>query len=82
MSMSAFARKRGLNAQRLSWWRKRLGSGQEGHAAVSFIPAVVRGTAAPVTVRLARGIEVESADVAAVPPQWLAELVRALEGQG
>jgi transposase-like protein len=81
LSLSAFARKRGVNAQRLSWWRKRLSDGEAGRGAVAFIPAVVGGTAPSVTVRLPRGVEVEAAELAAVAPKWLAELVRALERQ-
>jgi hypothetical protein len=82
LNLSAFARQQGLNAERLRWWHKRLGNEQKGHAAVAFIPAVVdTTTSAPVMVRLPRGIEVEATDLAAVPPQWLAAVCRALEGQ-
>lgn len=86
--MAAFARKHGVNAQRLSWWRKRLGDGE--HATAAFVPAVVGGAAAPVTMclaapvlmRLPRGIEIEVTDVGAVSPAWLAAVVAALERQG
>ena len=40
MSRGEFARSRGVNAQRLWWWRKRLAE-EEFPKAVSFIPAVV-----------------------------------------
>ena len=76
--MPAFAHRCGLNAQRLSWWRKRLGTDQAGRAPMAFIPAVVAGPTAPVTVRLPCGVEVETIDLAAVPPRWVARLVRAL----
>jgi hypothetical protein len=78
MSMAAFARSRGVNFQRLFWWRKRLG--QAGAAkALTFIPAAVsRG--AGITVRLPGGIAVEAEDAAALPVGWLAELARSVAG--
>ena len=39
-------------------------------------------TTSGVTLRLPRGIEVETSDVTAVPPSWLAAVVGALERQG
>jgi hypothetical protein len=82
LSLSAFARQQGVNAERLRWWHKRLGDVKDKGTAVTFIPAVVSGQRSPVVLRLPRGIEVEVADVTAVPPQWLAAVVRTLEGQG
>ena len=78
LSMSAYAREQGVNGQRLSWWRKQLGGGQKGGAAMAFIPAVVEGRAATVTVRLPSGIEIETTDVGLVPASWLAAVVGAL----
>jgi len=88
LSLSGFAAERGVNVQRLSWWRKRLEERgravahrrKERPAAVSFIPAVVSVSGVRVVVRLPRGVEVEVGDTAAVPPAWLAATVKALEG--
>ena len=86
LSLSRFAAERGVNVQRLSWWRKQLertgrgGRGRPEHpAAVSFIPGVVSASRAAVVVRLPRGVEVEVAEAAAVPAAWLAATVKALE---
>ena len=39
LSMSAYARKQGVNGQRLSWWRKQLGGACQAGAAVTlFLP--------------------------------------------
>jgi hypothetical protein len=79
LSLAAFARRQGLNAERLRWWRKRLGTVEGKGATLAFIPAVVSAKISPVVVRLPRGVEVEAPDVTAVPARWLAEVVRALE---
>ncbi len=79
MSRTAFARTLGLNVQRLSWWRKRLGEA-ECPAAVTFVPAVVTRPGSRTIVRLPAGVEIEATDVTAVPAQWVAELVRSLTG--
>lgn len=76
MSLAAFARSRGVNFQRLFWWRKRLG--QIGSAkAVTFIPAAISHGPA-ITLRLPGGIAVEATDAAALPVLWVAELARSL----
>lgn len=82
MSLSEFARRHGVNAQRLSWWRWRLKGGAkqrtaEPTSAVAFIPAEVRGSAA-VIVQLAGGVVLEVGETAAVAPRWIAELAREL----
>jgi hypothetical protein len=79
LSLAAFARLEGLSAERLRWWRKRLGTAEDKGTSLAFIPAVVSEKTSPVLVRLPRGVEVEAADVTAVPAQWVAEVVRALE---
>jgi hypothetical protein len=79
LSLAAFARRQRVNAERLRWWRKRLGTAQKQGTALAFIPAVVSAKISPVVVRLPRGVEVEAVDVTAVPARWLAEIVRALE---
>jgi len=79
LSLSAFARQQGVNAERLRWWRKQLGTAEDNRATVAFIPAVMSGKSSVVVVRLPGGVEVEAADMTAVPAQWLVEVVRALE---
>lgn len=79
LSLAAFARRQGLNAERLRWWRKRLGTAEKQDTALAFIPAVVSAKSSPVVVRLPRGVEVEAPDLTAVPARWLAEVVRTLE---
>jgi hypothetical protein len=80
MSLSAFARGKGLNAERLRWWRKRIEAGTSETAAsvasLAFIPATVSGLAR-VTVRLPGGVEVEG-DIAAIPTGWVVALAREL----
>lgn len=88
----AFARSLGIDAQRLLWWRKRLGStsdvrsapaGAPPSPALTFIPATVVSPAlgAAVTIRLPGGVCVEVQDPAAVPAIWIggvaAELAKA-----
>ena len=78
-SMSAFARGRGFDVQRLAWWRKRLAEwGSAAERRVDFAPAVVSAGGSPrVSVHLDDGIRIEVAEVEAVPPAWLAAHSRA-----
>jgi hypothetical protein len=93
--MAAYARRRGLQTQRLSWWRKRLGRGSAERAVAAVAPAAF----VPVALRVATVSE-PTAPAAAVAAwvdvggalrvelrvlddasvAWLAALVRALEG--
>lgn len=86
LSGGAFARRHGLNPQRLFWWRKQLGDWTAAEAKkkrtistsiVSLIPAEVRTgtTSAAMALRLPGGVVVEFADVSAVSPSWIASLV-------
>ena len=89
LSLSEFAVEQGVNAQRLSWWRKQLE--ERGHAGgrrrkrraagMSFVPAVMSAIPPVVVLRLPRGVEIEVADAAAVPTAWLAAAVKTLEAQ-
>lgn len=77
-SIAVFARKHGVTAPRLYYWKKRLGSaGPMERPALSLVPATVVSTStAPVTaIRLPNGIEL---DVANASPSWVAALVAAL----
>jgi hypothetical protein len=87
--MSAFAREHGMNVQRLIYWRQRVGSGSGGEKRGSaargegtkgkFVPAVVVRANVALSVHLCRGVIVEAESAAAIEPEWLAELQRALE---
>jgi len=78
MSLAAFARSRGVNFQRLFWWRRRLGQSTSTKV-VTFIPAAISRTSA-ITVRLPGGIAVEADDATALSVGWLAELARSMTG--
>ena len=85
--LTLFARQHGLQPQRLFWWRKRLG--EEGAAAERplLVPVITRpavpapqGGGSALQVRVG-GVQLQFADAAALPPSWLAALVRALDVQ-
>ena len=82
MSGSAFARAKGLKAQRLFWWRKQLeGERARSVAPLAFVPAISSvGTGGRVVVRLPGGVEVEGPEVGALPVAWVAALARELSG--
>jgi hypothetical protein len=87
LSLAAFARERGLIAERVRWWSKRLGDWgpAKGEEVLQFAPVVVRDlrpiAATPgggVSLRLAGGVVIEVADVATVPAAWVSALVKGL----
>lgn len=91
-SMAAFARERGLDPQRLRYWRERVerngagdgaGRARESQAGTALVPGVVVGVGvrAAVSVHLGRGVVVEIQSAREVEPGWLAELARALESE-
>jgi hypothetical protein len=81
LPVAAFARKRGLCAERVRWWHRRLGDGHAaGEESLKLVPAVVTGlspstTTNAVTVRAPGDVVVEIADVSAVSPTWVSALV-------
>jgi hypothetical protein len=88
LALGRFARERGIGAERLRWWKKRLGDWKEkvgGSGGVALVPmvlsqpepAVVAGKAA-VVVRVPGGTVVEVADAAGVSAEWLVKLVSQL----
>lgn len=90
-TVTAFARRRGLVPQRLSWWQKRLagrrpasptgGGGQE--LAASFLPVVLREAApevAPAAVELGGGVRVELRSLDRTSALWVALVCQALGG--
>jgi hypothetical protein len=77
MSLTAFARTRGVNLQRLLWWRKRLAKTRSAKS-VTFIPAAISRVLPGITVRLPGGVAIEAADTTGLAARWVAELARSL----
>jgi transposase-like protein len=83
-AVAAFARRMGLGAYRLFWWRKRLGRAAPAPAPATFVPLVVR-EAMPVEARqpaavLARGsVRIELGVLNAESAAWTAALLQSLE---
>jgi hypothetical protein len=86
LPLGRFARQRGVGAERLRWWKKRLGDWSEAGGEVPAlvpmvlsepVPAVAAGKA-PVVVRVPGGMVVEVAEPAAVSAEWLAVVVSQL----
>lgn len=84
LSLAAFARERGVVAQRLHWWRARL-RGQSAPRAArpghKLVPAIITGVpllAAPVTVRMTTGESMEVSEPSSVSPDWVAAVVVAI----
>jgi hypothetical protein len=81
LPLATFARRRGLCAERVRWWRQRLGDGHDPvEERLKLVPAIVTGlpsstAAAAVTVRAPGDVVVEIADVGAVSPTWVSALV-------
>ena len=84
LSIAAFARERGVVAQRLHWWRARLRDQSAPRVARSgrkLVPAIITGVpllAAPVTVRTTTGELVDVSEPSSVSPDWLAAVVVAI----
>jgi hypothetical protein len=93
VSVSAFARRSGLQAKRVERWCKRLGVGGKPAKSVAhaleetsgptFLPVTVRAASVPsagaaVTVCTRDGIRVEVAELDATSAAWVAALVRSL----
>lgn len=82
LSMNAFAQEHGFVAQRLGWWKQKLGDG--GAELAHFVPVVVRSTTerapaiATVVLRSPRGTAVEVLDTQAVSIEWLSVLMNGL----
>lgn len=85
--MAAFVRRHVLTAQRIAWWRERLGKLTEAvprkaaTAPLCFVPTMLGNSPAGyggalVTIRMRGGVEMEIVDPAQVSPQWLSALIR------
>lgn len=85
--LSRFAREQGLTAQRLYWWKARLGKSERGVRrkrveAPRLAPVVLTGIgsgASAAIIRVGR-VEFEVIDPERVSGQWLRELAEALVG--
>jgi transposase-like protein len=74
-TMAAFARKHGVTAPRLYWWKKKLGVGSSVPT-LSLVPAaIVTDGRSEVTIRLPGQVAIE---VANASPNWVAALVAEL----
>jgi hypothetical protein len=89
LTLSAFARQRGVGPQRLAWWRKRLSepSRVTSSPPVSLVPVTVRPAPAialgvPVAITSRGGARIEVRDVGAVTAAWVAALIVALDEAG
>lgn len=87
LPLGTFARERGIGAERLRWWRKRLSQTvpvkrKKRVAAVRLVPAMIDGPLADVgpeaavTIRFpVTGPVVEISNVRRVPSAWVSELL-------
>lgn len=88
-SMSAFARERGWNVQRLAYWRDRLEGDETGgmrgpeKQPPRWLPAVVVGTKESVVARVVfeGGVTVEVEAIEALSPDWIARVAESLGRQ-
>ena len=79
-TLAEFARRHGLSAARLYWWRRRLP--RLTSTALTLVPATVTALPAPATRARATDVTVRVGDVAievaAATPSWVAALVAEL----
>ena len=79
-TLAEFARRHGLSAARLYWWRRRLD--RASSTALALVPATVTALPAPATRARATDVTVRVGDVAievaAATPSWVAALVAEL----
>ena len=86
LPLATFARRRGLCAERIRWWGRRLGEwrrpgeerGKLVPAVVVDLPGVQPAVGGLVRVHAPGGVVVEIADVGAVSASWLSALVLGL----
>lgn len=89
LPLAVYARQHGLAAKRLRWWRDRLNvdvgarvAAKASEATPRLVPAVVTAplvalSGAALSIRMPDGPVLEIADVRAVPPDWVADLLAA-----
>ena len=72
-SIAAFARKHGVTAPRLYWWKKRLVT--SAGPTLSLVPATIVTREATIAIRLPGDVTIE---VANASPSWVAAIVAEL----
>jgi transposase-like protein len=85
-SMAAFARRHGLRAERLSWWKARLGAPQATAGdSLTLVPLTVRAApsdlAAVVLVVDGASARLDVRQPERVPARWLADVTSLLMGR-
>lgn len=70
--LAAFARRSGIHAQRLCWWRDRIGE------RASLVPVTVSGGLLGGAVVTIGAVRIEVGGVEQIPAAWLASVVTAL----
>lgn len=91
-TLGEFSQRHGIKPERLRWWEKRLSSRGEACMpdasttlrAVDLAPVAVRSVIVDgvASVSVQGGIRVDVQDPEAVPPEWIAEVIVALQGEG
>lgn len=76
-SIAEFARKRGVGAPRLYWWKKRLATTATS-TNLALVPATIVSTETTVTIRLPGDVAIE---VTNASPNWVAAIVAELARQ-
>lgn len=82
-SLTTYARERGVNVQRLHWWKHRLAivraepEPAQTAERPTFAAAFIRSAPAPMTLRVA-DITLEMQEPAAVPAEWVAAFASAV----
>lgn len=72
-SLPSFARRVGVQAQRLSWWRDRLGASSS-----ALVPVTVTGSLMSGAVVTIGTVRIEVGDVEHLSPAWIAAVASAL----
>lgn len=74
-TLTTFARRAGVQAQRLSWWRERLGGGAPSSA---LVPVRVTGSIVSGAVVTIGPVRIEVGEVEQLSPAWIAAVASAL----
>jgi hypothetical protein len=84
-SIVAFARETGLSAERLYWWRRRLGAAEQQERPtepeltdIEFAPVMLTNSSRATLVVRAGDVELEFAAPETADPKWIAALVAEL----
>jgi hypothetical protein len=86
LSLEAYARRRGVVAQRLRWWRKQLGmEATMPHVRATLVPVTVRGVVearigAAVVLVVKDAGRLEIREVSSATASWVGEVLAKLRG--